>query len=60
MEDAVTLEPRPVMERRAQRPATTLWAEVLMADAWRPQDKPRESEGWLRANGYLPDRRQGV
>lgn len=60
MQDTATPEPRPLMERRAPRPPASLWAEVLNADAWRPQDRPPESEGWLRAHGYLPDRRQGA
>ncbi|HEY1088641.1 MAG TPA: hypothetical protein VGE37_13140 [Archangium sp.] len=45
------------MERR-RGSATTMWGELVVESAWRPQDKPRvESEGWLRANGYLVDRR---
>lgn len=45
------------MERR-HGAATTMWGELVVESAWRPTDKPRvESEGWLRANGYLVDRR---
>lgn len=44
-------------ERR--RPAEApRFAELLMERPWRPTDKPLEAtEGWLRANGYAPDRR---
>jgi hypothetical protein len=45
------------MERRRGAPVT-MWGELVVESSWRPQDKPRvESEGWLRANGYLADRR---
>lgn len=45
-------------DRRQQAPATSLWSEFVAENAWRPQDKPRyQTDGWLRAHGYLPDRR---
>ncbi len=51
----------PTMERRAARPQrSSIWAEILTESAWRPQDRPPETDGWLRAHGYLPDRRQGA
>ena len=43
---------------RRRGKAATRWGELVIESAWRPSDKPRvESEGWLRANGYLVDRR---
>ncbi len=47
------------MERRQGRKAS-MWGELVVELAWRPSDKPKvESEAWLHANGYLPERRQG-
>lgn len=60
MNENRTPETTSTMERRARRPESSIWAEILTESAWRPQDKPRESDGWLRAHGYLPDRRQGA
>lgn len=61
MNENRTPETTSTMERRARRSESSIWAELLAdSGAWRPQDKPRESEGWLRAHGYLPDRRQGA
>lgn len=54
-----TLKPtdNATMERR-RGTATTMWGELVVESSWRPTDKPRvESEGWLRQNGYLADRR---
>ena len=45
-------------DRRNTAPASTIWSELVAENAWRPQDKPRyQTDGWLRAHGYLPDRR---
>jgi hypothetical protein len=47
------------MERR-QANNTSIWGELVVEMSWRPSDKPKvESEGWLRAHGYLPERRAG-
>lgn len=44
---------------RRKGKAASMWGELLAESCWRPTDKPRvESEGWLRAHGYLADRRQ--
>jgi hypothetical protein len=44
---------------RRRGTAATMWGELVVESAWRPSDKPRvESEGWLRAHGYLADRRE--
>lgn len=45
------------MERRRDAPAS-IWGEIVVEPTWRPQDKPRVEESWLRVNGYLPERRQ--
>ena len=43
---------------RRKGKSASMWGELVVESAWRPTDKPRvESEGWLRANGYLADRR---
>ena len=43
---------------RRKGKAASMWGELLAESCWRPSDKPRvESEGWLRAHGYLADRR---
>ena len=44
------------IERR-RNAAPSVWGELVVETAWRPQDKPKVEESWLRANGYLPDRR---
>lgn len=45
-------------DRRQSNEGASIWAEVVGQNAWRPQDKPRfQTDGWLRQNGYLPDRR---
>ena len=47
------------MERRRGTPPPPKYGELLIESGWRPTDKPGiESEGWLRAHGYAPDRRQ--
>ena len=47
------------MERRQGPPPAPQYGELLIESGWRPSDKPAvESEGWLRAHGYAPDRRQ--
>lgn len=45
------------MERRNTQKPASMWGEIVVEPTWRPQDKPRVEESWLRANGYLPDRR---
>ena len=48
-----------LMERRQGAPPAPKYGELLIESGWRPTDKPAaESEGWLRAHGYAPDRRQ--
>lgn len=43
---------------RRQTATVSMWGEFVAENAWRPQDKPRyQTDGWLRAHGYLPDRR---
>lgn len=50
-------DPNSIDRRRGT--AATMWGELVVESAWRPSDKPRvESEGWLRAHGYLADRRE--
>lgn len=45
-------------DRRRGVPPAPRHGELLIESGWRPTDKPsRESEGWLRAHGYAPDRR---
>ncbi|MBX7100296.1 MAG: hypothetical protein K1X89_21445 [Myxococcaceae bacterium] len=46
-------------ERRTGTPPAPVFGELLIESSWRPTDKPSvEAEGWLRAHGYAPDRRQ--
>jgi len=54
-----TLFDQVLADRRtdAQR-ALARFDELALEQSWRPTDKtPVASEGWLRANGYAPDRR---
>lgn len=45
-------------QERRRGSSASVWGELVVEMAWRPTDKPRvESEGWLRAHGYLPERR---
>jgi hypothetical protein len=45
-------------ERRSGRAPAPMFGELLVECGWRPTDRPAGvSEGWLRANGYAPDRR---
>jgi hypothetical protein len=45
-------------DRRTGAPPAPKFGELLVESAWRPTDKPvSASDGWLRANGYAPDRR---
>lgn len=45
-------------DRRTTTPPAPLFGELLVECAWRPTDRPLgASEGWLRANGWAPDRR---
>ncbi|MFO0598006.1 MAG: hypothetical protein U0228_22075 [Myxococcaceae bacterium] len=46
------------MERRTAKTPSSIWGEIVVEPTWRPQDKPKVEESWLRVNGYLPDRRQ--
>lgn len=46
------------MERRKGPPKSQL-GELVIESSWRPTDRPNvESDAWLRAHGYAPDRRQ--
>lgn len=45
------------MERR-HGASPSIWGELVVESSWRPQDKPKVEESWLRSHGYLPDRRQ--
>lgn len=45
------------LERRRTAAPVSMWGELVVETAWRPSDKPKVEEGWLRANGYLPERR---
>lgn len=54
----VSAAPNPLSIERRQRRTASMWGELVVETSWRPTDKPKvESEGWLRANGYLPERR---
>ncbi len=55
-----TFDDKPTMERRDRRaPAAPTWGELLVESSWRPSDRPRvQSEGWLIAHGYAPERRE--
>ncbi len=45
-------------DRRRGAPKAPLFGELLIESSWRPTDPPMgASEGWLRANGFAPDRR---
>lgn len=44
------------IERRRSA-SSSIWGELVVEPSWRPTDKPKVEETWLRANGYLPDRR---
>ncbi len=47
------------VERRGARPAAERFDELSIDSNWRPTDKKLEaSEGWLRANGLIPERRR--
>ena len=49
----------PGEDRRKGKPAAPLFGELLIESQWRPGDRPPvQCEGWLRAHGYAPDRRQ--
>ena len=59
MSDTTPPSPQQSMERRRGTPPPPKHGELLIESGWRPSDKPSaESEGWLRAHGYAPDRRQ--
>jgi hypothetical protein len=47
------------IDRRSGRtPQVPLFGELLVESSWRPADVvPAASEGWLRAFGYVKDRR---
>lgn len=48
-------------ERRTGDAPAPLFGELLVEAAWRPSDKPVGAfDGWLRANGFAPDRRAGA
>ena len=45
-------------DRRRGAPPAPRFGELLIESSWRPSDKPsHQSEGWLRAHGFAPDRR---
>jgi hypothetical protein len=45
-------------ERRSGAPPSPAFGELVVQGSWRPTDRPvAASDGWLRANGYAPDRR---
>lgn len=47
------------MDRRKGPPPAPKFGELLIESSWRPTDRPNtESDAWLRAHGYAPDRRQ--
>ena len=53
-----TLLTQVLMERRLDAPARSRFCELAIESSWRPADRaPVASEGWLRTNGYAPDRR---
>ncbi len=59
MNESKTTTDTASMERR-QGSSPSIWGELVVELSWRPSDKPKvESDGWLRAKGYLPERRQG-
>jgi hypothetical protein len=59
MNERNTTDTAASMERR-QANSKSIWGELVVEMSWRPSDKPKvESEGWLHAHGYRPDRRQG-
>lgn len=44
--------------RNGTTPEAPLFGELLVESSWRPADVvPAASEGWLRAFGYVKDRR---
>ncbi|MEW5742482.1 MAG: hypothetical protein AB1938_26425 [Myxococcota bacterium] len=58
MNEQKTSTPWQGPERRGGGAPGPLFGELSMESLWRPTDKPAgASEGWLRANGYAPDRR---
>lgn len=47
-----------VDRRSGHTPQAPLFGELLVESSWRPADVvPAASEGWLRAFGYVKDRR---
>lgn len=56
-----TLSQRPwdgVDRRSGRTPSAPLFGELLVESSWRPADVvPHASEGWLRAFGYVKNRR---
>lgn len=47
-----------VDRRSGAAPKAPLFGELLVESSWRPSDVvPAASEGWLRAFGYVKDRR---
>lgn len=57
MNSRPTLLTQVLMERRTSGTANS-FGELAIESSWRPTDRaPVAAEGWLRANGYAPDRR---
>ncbi len=53
-----TLLTQLLTERRGDAQRFHALGELAIESSWRPTDRaPVASEGWLRANGYAPDRR---
>lgn len=49
----------PTIDRRKGKAPAPLYGELLIESGWRPTDRPNvQTESWLRANGYAPDRRE--
>jgi len=53
-----TLLTQVLMERRTDSQRLLAQGDLAIESSWRPSDTPPVAhEGWLRANGYVPDRR---
>lgn len=53
-----TLLTQVLMERRSDTQRLLAQGDLAIESSWRPSDvAPVAHEGWLRANGYAPDRR---
>ncbi len=53
-----TLLTQVLMERRTDTARELASSDLAIESTWRPTDQaPVAHEGWLRANGYAPNRR---